>query len=167
MAVHKEQAEWHDEVRVDSIESKTSKTGRGYLLVQFSNGKQVFLFDPQKVRIKQGDFGVPEIVTEVKNDKTFLSLKSWSVTKPASTGKVTASGTVTPAPQDQAIWDAKDRGLDMQSAYKSAVRLNLPTDKEGKPDLTVLRAAAHLIYEDIQLARARRIATKIDPFADE
>lgn len=164
------------ETYVTRLEPKESASGRSYIIVHFADGRKAFHFNAHKLRVAVGDYGVPTLQSREKNGKTFYDLASWHVTKPASQGTVSPSGERIPVHTEQAIWDAKDRGMDMQSAQKTASRIVAAMIEAGafateKESLTAaldyqIHAATRL-YEQMQMARAKRVATAMDPFANE
>lgn len=179
MAVHSDRENAPDlgvETYVTKIDTKTTKGGQPYLMVHFGDGRKVHHFNAGKIRVTVGDYGIPTLTAKTIGDRTYYDLADWRVTKPASPGVVTASGERIAVGHDQAIWDAKDRGIDMESAHKSAARLTSALiaqgvyDKEKDPAAAALAfqlQAATAMYEQMLMARANRIATKVNPFADE
>lgn len=183
MAIHTEQSQLSaqepdlgTETYVTRLEPKESASGRSYIIVHFADGRKAFNFNAHKLRVAVGDYGVPTLIRKEKNGNTYYDLASWHVTKPASQGTVTPSGERIPVHTEQAIWDAKDRGMDMQSAQKTASRIVSAMIEAGafatEKDALVaamnyqLSVAAQL-YGQMQMARTKQIATASDPFANE
>lgn len=164
------------ETYVTRLEPKESASGRSYIIVHFADGRKAFNFNAHKLRVAVGDYGVPTLIRKEKNGNTYYDLASWHVTKPASQGTVTPSGERIPVHTEQAIWDAKDRGMDMQSAQKTASQIVSAMIEAGafatEKDALVaamnyqLSVAAQL-YGQMQMARTKQIATASDPVANE
>lgn len=142
--------------------------------VKFSNGIEAV---PDRSiplnTITVGAFGEAVIESKQNGQYTNHYLKSWSQTQPA--GAVPPDSTpqgASSAPVEQSVWDAKDRSIIMEAANKASgvvtsamIAAGLLTDEASIE--RVFEAHALKAYERTLLARADRIATKVNPFADE
>lgn len=161
---------------LEFIPSGTSKNGkRTPPKVKLSSGIDAVIGRNVNFQdVQKGCWGEPNILTEEKNGYTNHTLESWQMTMPAgqATQLMPTHEQKDAAKTDQSVWDAKDRTLACESAYKSAspivaAMLTSGVVKTEADALRCLDGLALTMYESFMLARQDRIATKANPYASE
>lgn len=136
------------------------KDGRGWTLysLEFTDGLKAQTFDAALG-------GLLKVGTtwdvEIAKDGKFNNIASAS---PSTAPAIPETTPGQPANVPPEVWDAKDRALDMQSAYKSTAHLF--SEQEGiMPDEVI--GMARWIYQDIQDARAGRRLRPADAYLQD
>ena len=165
-------------VTITKAEVKTSATaGKPYKSIELSDGTVASMWPdnrdgdtPGYNDAVPGASGDAEITTSVKGNKTYKNIISW---KTKSNGQAVAATNGQAPATGAEPWPAKDRGMDAESAYKSASPIVVALIEKGEvKGLNDAQAAwdtlAAQAYGCMQDARANRLVYPgFDAFADE